>query len=489
MARKPLRPMTIASSPAATPPHTMMTLSFARPRSLPRSWLWLGLGLLVFAACLVGIFARPIGFLSAFWPANALLLGILVRYPALARPAAWAAAAVGYVAADLITGSSWGMSLWLNGANLLSVTVGWLVLRRLSEPVLRLRRTVSALYLLLAALAASAAGALAGCGAAPVYFNSPWTDLLSLWFSTELMNYMLIVPVVLAAPRDDDPPSAVQGAPMFWRLAPVGSLLLAEGIRGLVGGPGVLAFAVPGLLWCALSYSTFVASLLSLVVCLWTMAGVAMGVLNFTPAHAGDVFSLRVGVTLLALGPLAVACASAARAETLRRLDHAVRHDDLTGVLARRAFMRQGQRLLTRYGRETAGVAVLMMDIDHFKHVNDQHGHSAGDQLLIGITQAMSTALRAQDALGRMGGEEFAAVLPEVSHAEAQAIAERLRDAVASQPFAVAPAGQTLHATVSIGLVHSASMSGEADIDTLLLAADAALYRAKTDGRNRVGTA
>jgi len=88
-----------------------------------------------------------------------------------------------------------------------------------------------------------------------------------------------------------------------------------------------------------------------------------------------------------------------------------------------------------------------------------------------------------------MGGEEFAAVLPEVSHAEAQAIAERLRDAVASQPFAVAPAGQTLHATVSIGLVHSASMSGEADIDTLLLAADAALYRAKTDGHNRVGTA
>ena len=87
--------MTIASSPAATSSHTMMTLSFARPRSLPRSWLWLGLGVLVFAACLVGIFARPIGFLSAFWPANALLLGILVRYPALARPAAWAAAAVG----------------------------------------------------------------------------------------------------------------------------------------------------------------------------------------------------------------------------------------------------------------------------------------------------------------------------------------------------------------------------------------------------------
>ncbi|MFP5446464.1 MAG: sensor domain-containing diguanylate cyclase, partial [Betaproteobacteria bacterium] len=172
-----------------------------RPLSPPLAWL--GLALLIFAACLVGIFARPIGFLSVFWPANALLLGLLVRYPRLARPPAWVAAAVGYVAADLVTGSTWSMALWLNGANLLGATAGWLVLRRLDERIRRLQRTISALYLLLAALAASAVGALAGCGAAPVYFNSPWTDLLSLWFSTELMNYMLIVPVVLAAPRAD----------------------------------------------------------------------------------------------------------------------------------------------------------------------------------------------------------------------------------------------------------------------------------------------
>ena len=330
-----------------------------------------------------GIFARPIGFLSAFWPANALLLGLLVRYPHLARPPAWVAAAVGYVAADLATGSAWGMALWLNAANLLGATAGWLVLRGLDEPILRLQRTVAALYLLLAALVASAVGALAGCGAAPVYFDSPWTDLLSLWFSTELMNYMLIVPVVLAAPRAADPPSHTPDTPLFWRVAPVSSLVLAEGIRTLIGGPGMLAFVVPGLLWCALSYSAFTSSLLSLVVCLWTMAGVATGVLNFTPAHAGDVFSLRVGVTLLALGPLAVACASAARAEALRRLHHAVRHDDLTGVLARRALLKQGDRLLERYQRESTGLAVMMVDVDHFKQVNDQHGHGAGDRLLV----------------------------------------------------------------------------------------------------------
>ncbi|OGA57744.1 MAG: diguanylate cyclase [Burkholderiales bacterium RIFCSPHIGHO2_01_FULL_64_960] len=456
-----------------------------RPLSPPLAWL--GLSVLIFAACLVGIFARPIGFLSVFWPANALLLGLLVRYPRLARPPAWVAAAVGYVAADLVTGSSWSMALWLNGANLLGATAGWLVLRRLDERIRRLQRTISALYLLLAALAASAVGALAGCGAAPVYFNSPWTDLLSLWFSTELMNYMLIVPVVLAAPRADDPPPATQEVPLIWRVAPVSSLLLAEGVRTVIGGPGMLAFVVPGLLWCALSYSPFVSSLLSLVVCLWTMAGVATGVLNFTPAHASDVFSLRVGVTLLALGPLAVACASAARAEALRRLDHAVRHDDLTGVLARRAFLQQGERLLARYQRESAGLAVLMVDVDHFKQVNDQLGHGAGDQLLIGIAQAMTSALRPQDVLGRLGGEEFAVVLPDASPAEAHAIAERLRTVVEQRPFGTAQAPEQ-HATVSIGLVHSASLGGDADLDTLLLAADAALYRAKAEGRNRVMT-
>ena len=215
------------------------------------------------------------------------------------------------------------------------------------------------------------------------------------------------------------------------------------------------------------------------------MAGVATGVLNFTPAHAGDVFSLRVGVTLLALGPLAVACASAARAEALRRLHHAVRHDDLTGVLARRALLEQGDRLLERYQRESTGLAVMMVDVDHFKQVNDQHGHGAGDRLLVSIAQTMARALRADDVLGRMGGEEFAAVLPGVSPTEAQAIAERVRSAVKRQALDATQGGPQ-RATVSIGLVHSATLGAEADMDTLLLAADTALYRAKAEGRNRV---
>ncbi|WP_422845192.1 GGDEF domain-containing protein [Acidovorax sp. M2(2025)] len=468
---------------------------------LPPVSAWLGLGLVVFAACLVGIFARPIGFLSAFWPANALLLGLLARYPALARPPAWAAAAVGYVAADVVTGSPWGQALWLNAANLLGVTAGWLVLRPLDAPVLRLQSTASALQVLLAALAASGVGALAACGAAPVYFDTPWTDLLALWFSTELMNCVLIVPVVLAAPRADDPPPACallgnqgtpgsQGSPgasRLWRAAPVSSLLLAEGVRAVAGGPGALALAVPGLLWCALSYSPFTACLLTLLVCLWTMADVATGVLNFTPAHASEVFSLRVGVTLLALGPLAVTCASAARAEALRRLGEAGRLPELPGVLSRTALLEQGGQLLARHERESAGLAVLVLHVDHFQDLQAEHGHGASSDLLVGIVRTLRQMLRTQDLLGRMGTVKFAVVLPGVSPADAQALAERLRSAV--QAYTASPYGAPdLRTTVSIGMVHSSALGGDVDMDVLLLAANAALYRAKAQGRNCVAS-
>lgn len=194
------------------------------------------------------------------------------------------------------------MALWLNAANLLGATVELAVLRGLDERILRLQRTVAALYLLLAALAASAVGALAGCGAAPVYFDSPWTDLLSLWFNTELMNYMLIVPVVLAAPRAADP-HLTPGHPLFWRVAPVSSLVLAEACTRSSAGPACW------LLWCR-----GCCGVRTELQRLHLQPAVAGGVpvdhgrcghrvlLNFM-RHAGDVFSLRVGVTLLALGP------------------------------------------------------------------------------------------------------------------------------------------------------------------------------------------
>jgi diguanylate cyclase (GGDEF)-like protein len=122
-----------------------------------------------------------------------------------------------------------------------------------------------------------------------------------------------------------------------------------------------------------------------------------------------------------------------------------------------------------------------MLDIDHFKRVNDVHGHAAGDVVLCAMVSACRRCLRASDYLGRVGGEEFVCVMPELSAADALACAERMRREVAAQRVPVD--GGRLHITVSLGL--AVLDDAHADWESLLRAADAALYRAKAQGRDR----
>jgi diguanylate cyclase (GGDEF)-like protein len=128
-------------------------------------------------------------------------------------------------------------------------------------------------------------------------------------------------------------------------------------------------------------------------------------------------------------------------------------------------------------------VAVLMMDIDHFKKVNDTYGHDGGDQVLAGFAEVVQGCLRSGDLLGRLGGEEFAVLLPGCLADDAQAIAQRICDAFAAHLFTLKD-GRQLRATVSIGACCAPRI--ESDIAAMLSAADAALYHAKENGRNRV---
>jgi diguanylate cyclase (GGDEF)-like protein len=156
-------------------------------------------------------------------------------------------------------------------------------------------------------------------------------------------------------------------------------------------------------------------------------------------------------------------------------------------VLARGALLSQAGRLLHRLAAEGQSVAVLMLDIDHFKQVNDRHGHAAGDGVLSAFADLASSALRPEDLVGRLGGEEFAAVLPRTSLGDACQVAERLRARVAEEKFET-PRGRLLEVTVSVGLVYLPDATG-VSIETLLARADEALYRAKALGRNRVDVA
>jgi diguanylate cyclase (GGDEF)-like protein len=163
-------------------------------------------------------------------------------------------------------------------------------------------------------------------------------------------------------------------------------------------------------------------------------------------------------------------------------LQHRSRHDTLTGLLNRRAMDEALAAQLQRSLRNGEAFAVMMIDIDHFKSINDRHGHAVGDGALRHLAALLRTAVREVDRVARYGGEEFVVLLPDVSLADAQPLAERLREQVASQGHVQGPLA--LAFTVSIGVAEW--RPGHDDLAQLLSRADAALYRAKQAGRDRV---
>jgi len=157
--------------------------------------------------------------------------------------------------------------------------------------------------------------------------------------------------------------------------------------------------------------------------------------------------------------------------------------DYLTGLPNRRSFMERFEQELSRALRYDNTLSILMLDIDLFKQVNDIYGHQAGDQVLKTLAMVFQEVLRHVDIVGRLGGEEFGIVLPEIGIEKAVEVAERLREVISTTPVKL-PIGLQLQFTVSIGI--ATRVEKNMTIDTLLNEADKALYRAKEAGRNKV---
>lgn len=163
------------------------------------------------------------------------------------------------------------------------------------------------------------------------------------------------------------------------------------------------------------------------------------------------------------------------------------RADSKTGLLNFATWEREASAEVSRAVRAKAPLAVCLLDLDHFKSVNDIYGHLTGDQVLKEIARTLDTALREYDLAGRFGGEEFALLLPHTRSTDAFRIAERLRETVAALRF-IAPGasgGERLSVTVSIG-VSALDGGDQREFSALMAAADAALYRAKASGRDQV---
>jgi len=451
------------------------------------------IGGIVFAAALVGVATRPAGFLAAIAPANALLLGLLVRRPVFATPFGWVAAAIGYVTANLAGGTGLVTALLLTTGNLAGVVAGFMLFMRRDHADRRLRGPASVLYLAAIVVAAAGASATVGPIVNPLLFGHTPADGWAFRFATEGVNYMTLLPVVLTMPVPEWFGVERRRHAENFRLppertAPALALVLSCAAGVWIGGPGAVAFPVPALLWCAVAYGQFTTAVLTLLFSVWTMVAIAFGHI-IDPAQLDSLsamLSVRIGVALMALAPITVASVMVARNELLQQLRQLAAHDPLTGLLNRRAFVEGYGKQHDRPELREREVAVMVLDIDHFKRINDTWGHTVGDQVLVAFARTVRECLRGSDLLGRFGGEEFVALMCRCSGVQAEAVAERVRLAVAGTIVHI-EGGRHVVVTVSIGIAAADSMPETPD--GLVMAADKALYAAKAAGRNQVARA
>ncbi|OMQ25523.1 GGDEF domain-containing protein [Serratia oryzae] len=465
-----------------------MNVGLHSKQRLPATVLSITLFLLAFLLSLTGIFTRPLGALSLFWPVNAILLGLLLRKPAYATFVGWVAIYLGMVAADLTTAEGWSHALWLNACNMALIATGYVVMQLLPNAQRRLGKPQAILYMFTACLLGAAISAtLSVLHDDTLYYNSV-TVAWGAWFSEQFSTNLLILPVILSAPRLKQL-LRIQ-IDWQWRISmPFLALLCSLVLSLYIGGPGAIAFPIPALLWCAVRYQLFSVTLLTLLTGVSEIISVSSNIMLYqTPgpdaAVLDSLMSARLGIAMLVMGPLILASSLVVNRKLLRKLEHSANHDFLTGALGRSAFIRKARELLQYKHQTKEAISVLLIDIDHFKLINDMYEHAIGDRVLANFSHILRRELRHDQLFGRLGGEEFAIMMPRALVTQAVALGEYLRKRVESADMN--PAGKApLRITISIG-VASLAMTEEKSLEQLMNMADTALYRAKSQGHNRV---
>lgn len=270
-----------------------------------------------------GILARPIESLSLFWPVNAVLAGILLRYPRQATPVGFVLVWLAMVVADLATGSAWKPAVWFNLCNLSVVVTLWWVLSHLPRVHRRMRTPQGVLRVFGACAAGAMVAASLACVVAAPWFQASLQATWLAWFSEQFSTNVLVLPMLLTTPNLR---SLNRSGGQAIRLAPLLVLLAFLVLSIAFGGPGAIAFPIAALLWCAWTYSPFLVSLLTFTTGTTLIVAVALNLMHFSlPQSVQGVTTLmsaRLGIAMLVLGPLVVACVSHTNRSLLARLAH-----------------------------------------------------------------------------------------------------------------------------------------------------------------------
>lgn len=456
------------------------------PRNLSIRFLSL-LFLVIFSLSLAGISSRYHGLLAIFWPTNAVLLGLLLKQSKCTRLwPIWLTASGAHLSAELLTNHPLGLALILSAIQLLSVSAAYYLLNHTIRRDMHLRHPQTLLQLFVIAALASLLSAIPGGYISQHVFGNSYFYNAALWFIAEQLAYSTILPAILCAPRL----SPHLSRQLIFKVknlskrewAPFLALCCSAALGLALGGTGAIAFPVLPLLWAALSYSLFSTSLLSLLFVAWTLGLSAFGIIPSEVSFLAqdESISLHLGIVSIALAPMVTASITASRNEAVRKLRYLAQHDSLTGLLNQQTFYQHAQTQLNWHAQTSAPSCMLILDLDHFKQVNDNYGHAAGDLVIQTVSQIVRTELRDADIAGRVGGEEFGVLLGECGPTQAFNVAERIRLKIAQTPMHLHN-GHTLHLTTSIGIAYTEEHS---ELNKLLHRADRALYRAKANGRN-----
>lgn len=458
----------------------------AAPRDTARALVTLGT--VVFVASVLGL-ASAHAFSVSFWPANAVLVGSLLRDRRLNCRAGWTGAFIGFVAADLMFGRTLSLATFFASVNLIGSMTAVAVLGRLGEADLALRRAHSVPRLVACLIPGCFAAALGGALLVSVEFGGSPVQALLTWPASELVNYLVVLPAMLTFRSGEVLAKDAAGREpgrTDTHLSPWPVLLLTLSCLAAVyfDGPGSIMFPMPALLLCALTYPVPLMALLTFMLGTGTLTALGLGIVDIgqNMSVPSMVVSVRIAVAFLVLVPLTIGSVMAVRDDLLDQLRHAAEHDGLTGLLNRRTFEQRLRAHVAAPKGSGRGQVILWLDIDHFKAVNDRHGHLAGDAVLKAFAAIARDCCRENDLIGRIGGEEFA-LLANVSGAdEAFALADRLRQSFAAERTHWD--GAAIRATVSIGAAFLDHPSP--DVSDLTRRLDEALYRAKNTGRDRV---
>jgi len=280
-------------------------------------------------------------------------------------------------------------------------------------------------------------------------------------------------------------------SPLRWdrgQIIEAALLLLAAVTGGLIMFGGLLPpypvtfLCLPLLLWPAFRFGPRETATVNVILGAIAVAGTLRGLGTFAGASPNEsLLLLQAFMGVTALTALAVAAVVAERKRLEAKLERLADYDSLTDLLSRRRFLEMVAQQLNQALRYDLPGALLFVDLDDFKSVNDRLGHRGGDQILVGVARLLDSRLRESDILGRLGGDEFAVFLPHADRGRAESVAAQLLDALRSYRADVG--GTTVRSAASIGIAlvpeHGSSLA------ELLSHADAAMFRAKAAGRNR----